>query len=61
MADQDSELRVVRQSSDGRRRYDEKGKRALIEAELCPGVSVARMAQQHGINADLLRRWITKC
>ena len=34
MADKDSELRVVRQSSDGRRRYNEDGKRALVEAAL---------------------------
>jgi transposase len=60
MADKDSELRVVRQSRDGRRRYDETGKRALVEAALQPGVSVARMAQEHGINANLLRKWITK-
>jgi transposase len=60
MADKNSELRVVRQSSDGRRRYDENGKRALVEATLRPGVSVARMAQEHGINANLLRKWITK-
>ncbi|WP_230948997.1 transposase [Burkholderia diffusa] len=60
MADKDSELRVVRQSSDGRRRYDKKGKRALIEAALRLGVSVARLAQEHGINANLLRKWITK-
>ncbi|VVE58460.1 transposase [Pandoraea anapnoica] len=60
MADKDSELRVVRQSSDGRRRYDEKSKRALIEAALQPGVSVARLAQEHGVNANLLRKWITK-
>ncbi|WP_199545256.1 transposase [Paraburkholderia kururiensis] len=60
MADKDSELRVVRQSSDGRRRYDEKGKRALVEAALRPGVSVARLAQERGINANLLRKWITK-
>ncbi|WP_338641801.1 transposase [Burkholderia pyrrocinia] len=58
MADKDSELRVVRQNSDGRRRYDEKGKRALAEAALRPGVSVARPAQEHGINANLLRKWI---
>jgi transposase len=56
----DSELAVVRRSSDGRRRYDEKSKRALIEAALRPGVSVARLAQEHGINANLLRKWITK-
>ncbi|WP_414143252.1 transposase [Burkholderia cepacia] len=60
MADKDSELRVVRQNSDGRRRYDEKGKRALVEAALRPGVSVARLAQEHGINANLLCKWISK-
>ncbi|WP_028231495.1 transposase, partial [Paraburkholderia mimosarum] len=60
MADKDSELRVVRRSSDGRRRYDEKSKRVLIEASLQPGVSVARLAQEHGVNANLLRKWITK-
>jgi transposase len=60
MTGKDSELAVVRRSSDGRRRYDEKSKRALIEASLRPGVSVARLAQEHGINANLLRKWITK-
>jgi transposase len=60
MADNDSGLRVVRLSIDGRRRYDETGKRVLIEAALRPGVSVARLAQEHGINANLLRKWITK-
>ncbi|MCA7955841.1 transposase [Burkholderia seminalis] len=60
MTDEDSELRVVRHSSDGRRRYDEKGKRALVETALQPGVSVARLAQEHGVNANLLRKWITK-
>jgi len=60
MADKDSELKVVRKSADGRRRYDEKSKRVLIEAALQPGVSVARLAQEHGINANLLRKWITK-
>ncbi|BAO93129.1 transposase IS3/IS911 family protein (plasmid) [Caballeronia cordobensis] len=60
MTGMDSELAVVRRSSDGRRRYDEKSKRALIEAALRPGVSVASLAQQHGINANLLRKWIAK-
>lgn len=32
----------------------------LIEAALRPGASVARLAQEHGINANLLRKWITK-
>jgi transposase len=60
MADKDSELKVVRKSADGRRRYDEKSKRVPIEAALQPGVSVARLAQEHGVNANLLRKWITK-
>ena len=60
MTGMNSELAVVRRSSDGRRRYDEKSKRALIEAALRPGVSVAGLAQQHGINANLLRKWIAK-
>jgi len=60
MSGKDSELKVVRQSRDGRRRYDEGGKRVLIEAALRPGVSVARLAQEHGINANLLRKWIAK-
>jgi transposase len=60
MADKDSELQVVSRSRDGRRSYDEKGKRALVEAAVRPGVSVARPAQEHGINANLLRKWITK-
>lgn len=60
MADKDSELKVVRKSVDGRRRYDEKSKRVLVETALSPGVSVARLAQEHGVNANLLRKWITK-
>jgi transposase len=60
MTVKNSELGVVRLTRDGRRRYDEGAKRALIEAALQPGVSVARLAQEHGINANLLRKWITK-
>lgn len=43
-------------------RRDEKGKLALVEAALRPGpgVSVARLAQEHGIDANLLRKWIAK-
>ncbi|WP_419188710.1 hypothetical protein [Burkholderia cepacia] len=56
MADKNPALRRVRQNSDGRRRVDEKGKRALAEAALRLGVSVARLAQEHGINANLRRK-----
>jgi len=49
---------IVGQRSDGRCRYDPEAKRALIETCLQPGVSVARTALEHGINANLLRKWI---
>jgi transposase-like protein len=51
---------VTRQGTNGRRTYSVAAKRAL--AELCrrPGVSVAAMALQHGVNANLLRRWVTE-
>jgi transposase len=51
---------VVGHGRDGRCRYDKVVKQELIEACLQPGVSVARMALQHGINANLLCTWIVK-
>lgn len=63
MKENDSELSnrlVVGHRRDGRCRYDKDAKRELIEACLQPGISVARMALQHGINANLLRTWIGK-
>lgn len=45
---------------DGRCRYDQEAKRELDEASLRPGVSVARMVLEHGINANLLRKWINQ-
>jgi transposase len=51
---------VVGHKRDGRSCYDKEAKRELIEACMRPGVSVARMALQHGINANLLRTWITR-
>jgi transposase len=49
---------VAGRKRDGRRRYDPEAKRELVEACLRPGVSVARMALDHGVNANLLRKWI---
>lgn len=63
MTEKDTELSrslVVGRKRDGRCCYDKEAKRELIEACLQPGVSVARMALQHGINANLLRTWITR-
>ena len=60
MADEDSGLRIVRQKRNGRRRYDESGERALVEAAIRPSALVARIAREHEINANLLPKWITK-
>lgn len=62
MAEHASELLqrlVIGSKRDGRRRYDKQAKAELVQACLKPGVSVARMALDHGINANLLRKWIT--
>ncbi len=51
---------IVGHKRDGRACYDRQGKQELITACLRPGVSVARLALDHGINANLLRTWIRK-
>ena len=50
---------VVRGPVNGRRTYS-KAKQALVQICLRPGVSVAGTALAHGINANLLRRWMTR-
>jgi hypothetical protein len=44
---------------DGRARYDASAKAELVRRCMEPGVSVAGMALAHGLNANLLRKWIT--
>ena len=51
---------VVGHKSDGRAVYDPQAKAEVVRASMRPGVSVARTALQCGINANLLRRWITQ-
>jgi len=51
-------LRTIRIMRDGRRRYDPAGVERLVAASRDPGASVAKLALQHGINANLLRKWI---
>lgn len=51
---------VIGHKRDGRARYDKQAKRMLVEACLKPGVSVSRMALVNGLNANLLRKWITQ-
>lgn len=60
MSKKSPELKVVSCNSRGRRRYDKASKRALVEACLRPGVSIARQAQENGVNANLLRKWIAQ-
>lgn len=43
---------------DGRCCYDPAAKEELIRACLKPGASIARLAMQHGVNANLLRTWV---
>lgn len=56
----DSEFRLVVTGTrrDGRRRYEQESKRSLARACLQPGVSLAGMALKHGVNANLLRKWV---
>ena len=51
---------VVKRTCDGRCRYDPQVKQELVRRALQPGVSVAKLAMQHGVNANLLRKWITQ-
>lgn len=44
----------------GKRRYDPQAKRALIQACLDPGISLSGLALAHGVNANLLRKWVVK-
>lgn len=44
--------RVVKRLRDGRRWFDPDAKRELIAASLHPGVSVAGLAPEHGVNAN---------
>jgi transposase len=63
MADKSIELvegLIVKPATHGRRTYSRQAKRALVQMCKAPGVSVAGLALSHGINANLLRRWISE-
>ena len=53
-------LEVVGVLRNGRRRYDPASKQRLVEACLQPDVSLAGLALQHGVNANLLRKWVAE-
>lgn len=58
MSDEEQKLRVRHVGRDGRRRYDPGSKARLVAACLEPGVSISGLALSHGINANLLRKWV---
>lgn len=56
-------MNTINKSTSGRRRrrtFDPAFKAELVAACQYPGVSVAAIALEHGLNANLLRRWITE-
>jgi hypothetical protein len=44
----------------GRRRFDQESKDRLVAACLEPGASVSKLAREHGVNANLVWKWIRK-
>ncbi|MCQ8119355.1 transposase [Methylomonas rosea] len=49
---------IVGHGRDDRCLYDPEAKRELVKICLQPGLSVTKVALEHGINANLLRKWI---
>ena len=61
MAEQSLDLvpNLIRsRKSNGRCVYDKAAKRELVRQCRQPGVSLARTAMEHGVNANLLRKWV---
>ena len=51
---------IVKPGTNGRRTYSVAAKRALVQLCNRPGTSVAGLALAHGVNANLLRRWMVQ-
>lgn len=49
---------VKARNRSGRCTYDKAAKRELVRRCLQPGISLARTALEHGVNANLLRKWV---
>jgi transposase len=56
----DSAAGVIKRGRNGRRVFSAAHKDAVVRQCLQPGVSVAGVALAHGINANLVRKWIGK-
>jgi transposase len=59
-AGQTSSISGVRINRTGRRSYSLDYKRDVVRQCSAPGVSVAAVAMQNGINANLVRRWMVR-
>jgi transposase len=57
---EDCGLRVTRVLRNGHRRFDAASKDRLVSACLRPGASISGLALAHGVNANLLRKWVGK-
>jgi transposase len=53
----DTKSKPARSGKQQRRRHGAAFKRRLIEQTLAPGVSVARIALENGVNTNLLFKW----
>lgn len=55
----DTNIRSIKSVCRGRRykRHSLEFKRRIVEQTLVPGASVARIAQEHGINANQVFNW----
>jgi transposase len=49
---------VVKVDASGRRRYTPRFKRELVAKCFEPGVSVSKLSIEHGINTNLVRKWM---
>jgi transposase len=49
---------VIGRKRDGRSIYDEQAKQELMQAARQPGVSVAKLARECGLNANQLSTWV---
>lgn len=58
--DDTPKLQVRLVGRDGRRRYDPASRDRLVAACLEPGVSVSRLALEHGVNVNLVRKWVKR-
>lgn len=60
MIDKREHAGVISVYSNGRRQYDPAWKSVVVASCLEPGASIARLALEHGVNANLVWKWIQK-